>query len=91
MALNTYGIKMVGIKKASAATINSTRGYSQLSYDKATGEILESWHIGNPTTSWSEYRSRDVIHVCSTSVHMTMQQIADAICRALHHLPQEEC
>lgn len=29
MALNTYGIKMVGLKKASAATINSTRGYSK--------------------------------------------------------------
>ena len=91
MALNTYGIKMVGLKKASGATINSTRGYSQLSYDKVSGEVIETWHVGNPMTSWSEFRDRDIIHVCNTSVHMTMQQIADAICRALHHLPQEEC
>lgn len=86
MALNTYGIKMVNLKKTSGATINSRNGYSQISYDKATGELIEAWHVGSPMNSWTEYHDRDVIHVCNTSRHMTMQQLADAVYRAVNHL-----
>lgn len=81
MALNTYGIKMIGLRKTSGATINSSNGYSQISYDKATGQLLESWHVGSPI--------HDVIHVCNTSRHMTMQQLADAVHCALTHRPLE--
>ncbi len=89
MALNTYGIKMIGLRKTSGATINSSNGYSQISYDKATGELLESWHVGSPMDSWAEYHDHDVIHVCNTSRHMTMQQLADAVHCALTHRPLE--
>ena len=87
--LNKYGLKMSGIKKASAATVNwSARsgGHTQISYDRATGEILTNDHIGQ---SWTEYHDPDVITVCYTNRHMTMQEIADAIRDAMMLLEQE--
>lgn len=79
MKVNKYGIKMLNLRKVSGETANNPIGYSQISYDRATGELLEDWHTGSPLTSWTEYHDPDVIHICSTSKHMTMQQLADAV------------
>lgn len=79
MALNKYGIKMINLKKISGETVNNPAGYSQISYDRSTGELLESWHAGNNMTSWTEYHDPAIIHVCDTNRHMTMQQLADAV------------
>lgn len=83
MKTNTYNLKMKGLKKASGATVNwspRSGGHTQISYDMATGEILTNDHIGE---SWSVYHDTDIITVCHTSRHLTMQQIADAICKAV--------
>ena len=87
--LNKYGYKMSGLKKASAATVNwSARsgGHTQISYDRSTGEVLTNDHIGQ---SWTEYHDPDVITVCQTDRHMTMQQIADAIRDRMEFLEHE--
>ena len=81
--VNKQGIKMKNLKAVSGATVNNPIGYSQISYDRATGELLEAWHFGNSMTSWSEYHDPDVIHVCNTRRHMTMQELADAVRDAL--------
>ena len=80
--INTYGLKMNGLRKASGNTINWTPrsgGYTQVSYDRATGEVLTNDHVSLGYTSWTEYHDPATIHVCNTSKHMTMQELADAI------------
>ncbi len=80
--INKYGMKMNGLRAASGNTINWTPrsgGYTQISYDRATGEVLTNDHVSLGYNSWTEYHDTAIIHVCNTSKHMTMQQIADAI------------
>lgn len=79
MKINKHGLKMVGLKAASGETVNwefNSGGHVQISYNMVTGEIYTDVHIGN---SWSEYRNANIITICHTSEHMTMQQIADRI------------
>lgn len=79
MKVNKHGIKMTNLRAISGATVNNPNGYSQISYDLATGELLEAWHAGDYMTSWTQYREPSVILVCKTRRHMTMQQLADAV------------
>lgn len=79
MKVNTYGHKLVNLRSVSGATVNNPLGYSQISYDTATGELFENWHSGTPETSWTHYHDSTIITVANTSKHMTMQQIADAV------------
>ena len=83
MKINRHGIKMTNLRAISGATVNNPAGFSQISYDISTGELIESWHIGSYMTSWTEYNDPDVIHVCNTRRHMTMQELADAVRDAL--------
>ena len=75
--INTHGLKMHGLKRASSETVNwKIRGWhTQISYDTETGDIYTNDHCGE---NWSVYPP-EVITVCHTDRHMTMQQIADAI------------
>ena len=81
--VNKHGIKMKNLKAVSGATVNNPIGYSQIIYDRSTGELLETWHVGSYLTSWTQYNDPDVIHVCNTRRHMTMQELADAVRDAL--------
>lgn len=83
MKINRHGIKMTNLRAISGATVNNPAGFSQISYDISTGELLEAWHIGSYMNSWTEYNDPDVIHVCNTRRHMTMQELADAVRDAL--------
>ena len=79
MKTNTYDLTMKGLRKASGATVNwapRSGGHTQISYDMTTGEILTNDHIGQ---SWTDYQDPNVITICHTDRHMTMQQIADVI------------
>ena len=80
--VNTYGLKMVGLKKACGETVDWGRSgwKTQISYDQETGEIFTNDHLGE---CWSEYHDPDIITVCTTTHHMTMQAIADAIREAV--------
>lgn len=83
--INTHGLKMVGLKKASGDTRDYDRdfytrsNYIQISYDRDNGEILTNLHSSLGYNSWSEYHDPAVITICYTSRHMTMQEIADRI------------
>lgn len=81
--VNTYGMKMHGLKKAAGETkgLSYYRGdYVQISYDRSDGEILTNYHVS--TNSWSEYHDPQIITVCNAREPMTMQQIADEIALA---------
>ena len=78
--INTHGLKMVGLRKASGDTRDYYDArYIQISYDTKTGEILTNLHCSLGYNSWSEYHDPAVITICYASRHMTMQAIADAI------------
>ena len=77
--VDTHGLTINNLSAVSAATINNPRGYSQIVYDTETGDLLESWHVGHPSESWTSFNSASVIHVINTSRHMSMQALADAV------------
>lgn len=83
MKLNKYGIKMNGLKAAAGET-KALCPYGtlhiQISFDRATGDIITDWHTAG---SWSEYHDTDIINVGTAKTPMTMQEIADAIKRRL--------
>jgi hypothetical protein len=84
--INTHGLKMHGLKKASGETQNYgyySGSYVQINYDVSTGDVWTDYHYSLGQNSWTEYRDSDVITVCRTSCHMTMQEIADAISDAI--------
>ena len=90
MKVNTYGIKMINLEEISKATVNNRYGFSQIDYDRSTGELLESWHAGNPDSNWTEYHDPNVIRVCCTRRHMSMQRLADSVRDALDELAMAE-
>ena len=88
-SVNTYGMMMKGLRKASGYTKTINNGRVQINYDMETGDVIYTWHLNE--SSWTEYRENSVIHIVTTRSQMTMQQIADAIrdkvdeYRALHN------
>lgn len=80
--LNRHGLKMVGLRSASGNTINwspRSGGYTEVFYDMDSGDVWTVDQVSLGHNSWTEYRSRDILRVCDTERHMTMQEIADMI------------
>lgn len=80
--VNTYGLKMLNLKEASSNTgdygYNSAM-YDELFYNKATGEVWTVFQCSLGQNTWTEYHDSNIIKICNTDKHMTMQEIADAI------------
>ena len=86
MKTNTHGLIMTGLKKASGETKNYgaySPTYAEVFYDKSTGEIWTRYHYSLGQNSWTQYDDPNVIRVCTTSKHLTMQAIADMIADAV--------
>jgi len=81
-SINTYGLKISGLKKASGETANFgaySGEYTEIFYNLRSGEVWAKYQYSLGQNNWTAYDDTDVIKVCNTSAHMTMQQIADAI------------
>ena len=79
--VDTHGLKMTGLRKACHETVDwdaRSGGFTQISYNRDTGEIYTDDHIGF-MQSWTEYHDTAVVVVAHSPWHMTMQQIADAV------------
>ena len=75
--INTHGINIKGLRKASGKTYNTDCGlHFEVFYDKETGKV---WTVEQDPGLWTVYKGPAVTKVCDTSSHMTMQEIADAI------------
>lgn len=85
-SVNTYGIRIKGLRKASGSTADFgaySGSYTELFYDRSTGEVWGKYQYSLGQNSWTVYQDSSVIKLCNTTAHMTMQQIADAIRDAL--------
>lgn len=81
-SVNTHGIKIKGIRKASGMTQDYgyySGHYVEIFYDRVTGDVWGKHQYSLGCNSWTVYHDADIIKICNTSRHMTMQDIADAI------------
>lgn len=82
MKIDTHGLKMIGLRKASGFTENfnfASGQYVQVNYNKATGEVLTTSHISRSDNSHKEYDDENIILVCFTRHHIKMQMLASLI------------
>ena len=80
--INTYGLKIKGLKKVSGNTLNYgyySGFYNEVFYDRATGEVWTVFQYSLGQNTWTKYHDPNVIKICNASNHMTMQEIADCI------------
>lgn len=79
--INTYGIIIKGLRKASGETQNYTDDtrYEEIFYNRETGEVWTKFQCSIGQNNWTQYHDPAIIKICNTSRHMTMQQIADRI------------
>ena len=90
MKINTHGLTIKGIKKASGETCDYgyySGEYVEIFYDRSTGEVWTKYQYSLGHNWWTQYDDPDIIKVCSTSQHLTMQQIADLIAERLTIAP----
>lgn len=84
--LNKHGLLIEGIKQASSNTINwakSSNSYTEIFYDKVTGDVWTVDQVSSEHNTWEEYLDDDVIKICETEKHLTMQEIADMIYKVM--------
>ena len=87
--INTYGFLMYGLEEASDATGHwpkNSGGYTQISYNTATGAVLASNHAD--PDSWTRYNDRSIITVYGAYCHMSAQEIADRIASRMNQNKQ---
>lgn len=80
--VNKHGLPMNGLRKASGETIDwgcTSGGYTEIFYNKENGKIWTIDQVSIGENSWTVYEDNNIIKICNTSNHMTMQQIADSI------------
>lgn len=81
--INTHDLTIKGLKTACGQTADwpcGSGGHTDVYYSQDTGEIWTIDHVGN---TWTRYDDPSVITVCSTTTHMTMQQLADLVYQAV--------
>lgn len=80
--VNKHGLTIKGLRKASGET-GACPGTSYVSiyYSRADGTVLVKYHYTN--NEYTVYHDANIILVCNTRVHMTMQAIADNVAFAV--------
>lgn len=84
--INTYGIKMVGIKKACGNTQSYKHNdwHNDIYYNKETGEVWTVFH--RDRNERTVYHDAAIVRVGITARHLKMQEIADMIALSLGKL-----
>lgn len=86
MKVNTHGLTIKGLKKASGETEDYgafSPTYNEIFYDRETGEVWTKYQSSLGMNTWTEYHDENIIKIGNTQRHMTMQEIADAIWEAV--------
>lgn len=80
--LNTHGLKIKGLKKASGETVDygfNDGRYDEVFYDRSTGEVWTVFQCSLGQNWWTKYPDPSIIKICNATRHMTMQELADKI------------
>lgn len=80
-SINTYGLTMKGLRKASGDTqsYRDAASYDEIFYNRESGEIWTRFQHSLGFNSWTQYHDPAIVKICNAQHHMTMQAIADAI------------
>lgn len=89
--IDKHGLKIVGLRKASGNTENysiRSGNYDEIFYDRSTGEVWTIFQSCYGHNTWTVYHDRDIIKICETEQHLTMQEIADIIYKKLQEIEE---
>ena len=89
--VNKHGLKMIGLKKSAASTGNYgvySSMYDELVYNVKTGEVWTVFQCFLGQNTWTQYHDPNIVKICNTSRHMTMQEIADYIADYLNDMSE---
>lgn len=85
--VNTHGLKINNLRRVCGETGGwpaNSGGYDEIFYNRETGDLWTVPQVSLGRSSWTEYPNNpEVVKVGETSQHMTMQEIADAVARAV--------
>lgn len=86
--LNTYGLRMSGLRTVAGETKSLTGSYSpeylQLNYDRSTGEVWTDFFFSIGHNDWAVYHDKNILNCGNLCAPHTMQEIADRIRDAVH-------
>lgn len=90
--INTHGLKMIGLQEASEETgfPANSGGYTELFYNKGTGEVWGVSQVSFGHNWHSEYKNPDIIKLGEPEIHVSAQEIADMIAQAMWYEKQAE-
>ena len=83
--INRHGLKITGLKTASGKTCACSpyeAGYYEVFYNLDNGSVWTVYRYSSGFNCRAEESRENVIRVCSTREHLTMQEIADRIADA---------
>ena len=81
-SVDKHGIKINGLKKASGCTENYgpySGSYVEIFYCKSSGDVWGNYQYSLGHNSGTVYDDPDIVKICHTYHHMTMQEIADVV------------
>lgn len=85
--LNTYGLRMSGLRTVAGETKSLSGPYSpeylQLNYDRSTGEVWTDFFFSVGHNDWAVYHDKNILNCGNLCSPHTMQEIADAIHAAI--------
>lgn len=92
MKLNTYGIKMHGLKTVSGESKSLKGffhgGYLELFYDIKSGDIWSIYQYSYGHNLWTVYHDDNVIRLGNIYTSHTMQELADIIIDRLEYVKE---
>lgn len=80
--IDTHGLTIKGLKKASGETKDYgcySNEYQEIFYNRTTGEVWTVYQYSIGQNTRTNYDDANIIKICNTSSHMSMQAISDAI------------
>jgi hypothetical protein len=92
MAIDKHGLTITGLKKCSGNTSDTgfySASYSEIFYDRDNGATWAKYQYDFGRNTETVYHG-NVIKICNTSKHLTMQEIADAIHQKLQEIEAME-
>lgn len=85
-SVDTHGLEIKGLRHACSDTFNYgdySAAYTEIFYHRKTCKIWTKYQYSLGHNNWTEYDDPDILKVCETSRHMTMQEIADAVAKRM--------